>query len=125
VVAASAGPPKPLGDGAFPKKLTRPHFPHGSIRLAAPELLMFTRMTGDVVRAMRACPQPIVAAVYGGVCAGVGAILAMASDLRLATARSKTAFLINSVGLAGCGGPPELTSLHSGSLPQRAQAIGC
>jgi enoyl-CoA hydratase/carnithine racemase len=71
------------------------------VRLQAPELLMFTRMTGDVVRAMRACPQPIVAAV-DGVCAGAGAILAMASDLRLGTARSKTAFLFNRVGLAGC-----------------------
>jgi enoyl-CoA hydratase/carnithine racemase len=71
------------------------------VRLAAPELLMFTRMTGDVVRSMRACPQPIVAAV-DGVCAGAGAILAMASDLRLGTARSKTAFLFNRVGLAGC-----------------------
>jgi enoyl-CoA hydratase/carnithine racemase len=71
------------------------------VRLAAPELLMFTRMTGDVVRSMRACPQPIVAAI-DGVCAGAGAILAMASDLRLGTARSKTAFLFNRVGLAGC-----------------------
>lgn len=71
------------------------------VRLEAPELLMFTRMTGDVVRAMRACPQPIVAAI-DGVCAGAGAILAMASDLRLGTRRSKTAFLFNRVGLAGC-----------------------
>ena len=71
------------------------------VRLAAPELLMFTRMTGDVVKAMRTCPQPIVAAV-DGVCAGAGAIIAMASDLRLGTARSKTAFLFNRVGLAGC-----------------------
>ncbi|HET9823125.1 MAG TPA: enoyl-CoA hydratase family protein [Burkholderiaceae bacterium] len=71
------------------------------VRLAAPELLMFTRMTGDVVAAMRACPQPIVAAV-DGVCAGAGAIVAMASDLRIGTARSKTAFLFNRVGLAGC-----------------------
>ena len=71
------------------------------LRLAAPELLMFTRMTGDLVLAMRACPQPIVAAV-DGVCAGAGAILAMASDLRLGTARSRTAFLFNRVGLAGC-----------------------
>ena len=63
-------------------------------------LLTFTRMTGDVVKAMRACPQPIVAAV-DGVCAGAGAILAMASDLRLGTARSKTAFLFVRVGLAG------------------------
>ena len=71
------------------------------VRLKAPELLMFTRMTGDLVRAMRACPQPIVAAV-DGVCAGAGAIVAMASDLRLGTSRSKTAFLFNRVGLAGC-----------------------
>ncbi len=71
------------------------------IRLKAPELLMFTRMTGDLVKAMRHCPQPIVAAV-DGVCAGAGAIIAMASDLRLGTARSKTAFLFNRVGLAGC-----------------------
>ena len=63
-------------------------------------LLTFTRMTGEVVKAMRACPQPIVAAV-DGVCAGAGAILAMASDLRLGTARSRTAFLFVRVGLAG------------------------
>jgi enoyl-CoA hydratase/carnithine racemase len=71
------------------------------VRLKAPQLLMFTRMTGDLVKAMRSCPQPIVAAV-DGVCAGAGAIMAMASDLRLGTARSKTAFLFNRVGLAGC-----------------------
>jgi len=71
------------------------------VRLKAPELLMFTRMTGDLVKAMRLCPQPIVAAI-DGVCAGAGAIMAMASDLRLGTARSKTAFLFNRVGLAGC-----------------------
>jgi enoyl-CoA hydratase/carnithine racemase len=71
------------------------------VRLSAPELLMFTRMTGDLVLAMRACPQPVVVAV-DGVCAGAGAILAMAADLRLGTARSKTAFLFNRVGLAGC-----------------------
>ncbi|MGB3426185.1 MAG: enoyl-CoA hydratase family protein [Castellaniella sp.] len=71
------------------------------IRLKAPELLMFTRMTGELVQTMRACPQPIVAAV-DGVCAGAGAIMAMASDLRLGTERSKTAFLFNRVGLAGC-----------------------
>jgi enoyl-CoA hydratase/carnithine racemase len=63
-------------------------------------LLDFTRMTGDLVKAMRACPQPIVAAV-DGVCAGAGAILAMASDLRLGTSRSKVAFLFVRVGLAG------------------------
>jgi len=71
------------------------------IALKAPELLMFTRMTGDLVKAMRSCPQPIVAAI-DGVCAGAGAIMAMASDLRVGTARSKTAFLFNRVGLAGC-----------------------
>ncbi|MGH8175346.1 MAG: enoyl-CoA hydratase family protein [Steroidobacter sp.] len=64
-------------------------------------LLAFTRMTGDLVKAMRGCPQPIVAAV-DGVCAGAGAIIAMASDLRIGTARSSTAFLFNRVGLAGC-----------------------
>ena len=69
--------------------------------LDMPGLLAFTRMTGDVVKAMRACPQPIIAAI-DGVCAGAGAILAMASDLRLGTARSKTAFLFTRVGLAGC-----------------------
>ena len=71
------------------------------IRLSAPELLLFTRMTGELVKNMRACPQPIVAAI-DGVCAGAGAIIAMSSDLRLGTARSKTAFLFNRVGLAGC-----------------------
>jgi enoyl-CoA hydratase/carnithine racemase len=71
------------------------------VRLKAPELLMFTRMTGDLVKAMRVCPQPVVAAV-DGVCAGAGAIVAMASDLRLGTSRSRTAFLFNRVGLAGC-----------------------
>ena len=70
-------------------------------KLDMPGLLAFTRMTGDLVRAMRACPQPIVAAI-DGVCAGAGAILAMASDMRLGTARSKIAFLFTRVGLAGC-----------------------
>ncbi|MGA2190806.1 MAG: enoyl-CoA hydratase family protein [Steroidobacteraceae bacterium] len=66
-----------------------------------PGLLEFTRMTGDLVKAMRHCPQPIVASV-DGVCAGAGAILAMASDFRLGTPRAKTAFLFTRVGLAGC-----------------------
>ncbi len=70
-------------------------------KMAMPDLMAFTRMTGDVVRAMRACPQPIVAAI-DGVCAGAGAILAMASDLRIGSARSKVAFLFSRVGLAGC-----------------------
>lgn len=64
-------------------------------------LMRFTAMTGDLVKAMRACPQPIVAAV-DGVAAGAGAIIAMASDFRLATPRAKVAFLFNRVGLAGC-----------------------
>lgn len=63
-------------------------------------LLKFTQMTGDLVKAMRACPQPIVAAI-DGVCAGAGAILAMASDLRYGTAQSKVAFLFVRVGLSG------------------------
>ncbi|MBV9669798.1 MAG: enoyl-CoA hydratase family protein [Acidobacteriales bacterium] len=66
-----------------------------------PQLLAFTRMTGQLVKNMRACPQPLIAAV-DGVCAGAGAILAMASDIRFGTARSKCAFLFTRVGLAGC-----------------------
>jgi enoyl-CoA hydratase/carnithine racemase len=66
-----------------------------------PGLLEFTRMTGDLVKAMRACPQPIVAAI-DGVCVGAGAIVAMASDIRIATPEAKTAFLFTRVGLAGC-----------------------
>jgi enoyl-CoA hydratase/carnithine racemase len=66
-----------------------------------PGLLDFTRMTGDLVKAMRACPQPIVAAL-DGVCVGAGAIVAMASDIRIATPATKTAFLFTRVGLAGC-----------------------
>jgi enoyl-CoA hydratase/carnithine racemase len=69
-------------------------------KMRAPELLAFTRTTGDVVKAMRACPQPIVAAI-DGVCAGAGAMLALASDIRFGTARSKVAFLFVRVGLAG------------------------
>jgi enoyl-CoA hydratase/carnithine racemase len=64
-------------------------------------LLEFTRLTGEAVKAMRQCPQPIIAAI-DGVCAGAGAILAMASDVRLGTAKAKVAFLFNRVGLAGC-----------------------
>jgi enoyl-CoA hydratase/carnithine racemase len=63
-------------------------------------LLRFTRMTGDLVRAMRACPQPVMAAVEG-ICAGAGAILAMASDIRFASPNAKTAFLFTRVGLSG------------------------
>jgi len=70
-------------------------------RLDMPGLLDFTRMTGELVKAMRLCPQPVVAAI-DGICAGAGAILAMASDLRLATPRARTAFLFTRVGLAGC-----------------------
>jgi enoyl-CoA hydratase/carnithine racemase len=69
-------------------------------RMDAPGLLDFTRMTGDLVLAMRRCPQPIVAAV-DGVCAGAGAMLALAADMRLGTAMARTAFLFSRVGLAG------------------------
>ncbi len=68
---------------------------------AMPGLLEFTRLTGELVRAMKACPQPIIAAVEG-VCAGAGAILAMASDLRVAGEEARVAFLFARVGLAGC-----------------------
>ena len=69
-------------------------------KMDMPELLAFTRMTGDLVKAMRRCPQPVIAAV-DGVCAGAGAIMAMASDIRFATPGVKTAFLFTRVGLAG------------------------
>ena len=70
-------------------------------RMAMPQLLEFTRMTGELVKAMRHCPQPLVAAV-DGVCAGAGAILAMACDLRVGSPDARTAFLFVRVGLAGC-----------------------
>ena len=70
-------------------------------RMTMPELLAFTRMTGDLVLAMRHCPQPIVAAV-DGVCAGAGAMIALAADFRLGTPTTRTAFLFVRVGLAGC-----------------------
>jgi len=70
-------------------------------KLDMPGLLAFTQLTGDLVKAMRACPQPIVAAI-DGICVGAGAILALASDIRFGTARSKIAFLFTRVGLAGC-----------------------
>jgi enoyl-CoA hydratase/carnithine racemase len=69
-------------------------------KMSAPELLSFTRMTGDLVKAMRHCPQPIVAAVQG-ICAGAGAMVALAADLRIGTADARTAFLFVRVGLAG------------------------
>jgi len=71
------------------------------LKMKTAALLDFTRMTGDLVKAMRACPQPIIAMI-DGVCAGAGAILAMASDLRIGTAGTRIAFLFNRVGLAGC-----------------------
>jgi len=71
------------------------------VQMDAAQLLDFTRMTGDVVKAMRGCPQPIVAAV-DGICAGAGAIIAMASDMRIGTPAAKVAFLFRRVGLAGC-----------------------
>ena len=70
------------------------------VKMDMPELLQFTRMTGDLVKAMRACPQPIIAAI-DGVCTGAGAMIACGSDMRIATARSKLAFLFVRVGLAG------------------------
>ena len=70
-------------------------------KMAPPQLLEFTRMTGDLVKARRHCPQPLIAAVEG-VCAGAGAIIAMACDLRYAAPSAKTAFLFVRVGLAGC-----------------------
>lgn len=70
-------------------------------KMDMPELMDFTRMTGDLIKAMRGCPQPIIAAV-DGVSVGAGAIIAMASDFRFATPEAKTAFLFNRVGLAGC-----------------------
>jgi enoyl-CoA hydratase/carnithine racemase len=71
------------------------------VKMDTKGLTSFTRMTGDLVKAMRACPQPIVAAVEG-ICAGAGAIVAMTSDMRLAAVGAKVAFLFNKVGLAGC-----------------------
>ncbi|MEI8146251.1 MAG: enoyl-CoA hydratase family protein, partial [Alphaproteobacteria bacterium] len=71
------------------------------IAMDTKDLTRFTLMTGELVKAMRACPQPIIAAV-DGICAGAGAIIAMASDIRLATEKTKVAFLFNRVGLAGC-----------------------
>jgi enoyl-CoA hydratase/carnithine racemase len=70
-------------------------------KLDMPGLLAFTQLTGDLVKAMRACPQPVIAAI-DGICVGAGAILALASDVRLGTSRSKIAFLFTRVGLAGC-----------------------
>jgi enoyl-CoA hydratase/carnithine racemase len=70
-------------------------------KMQMPQLLAFTRMTGDLVKAMRNCPQPVIAAV-DGVCAGAGAIIAMAADLRYAAPDAKVAFLFTRVGLAGC-----------------------
>lgn len=64
-------------------------------------LLAFTRMTGDLIKAMRACPQPIVSAI-DGICVGAGAMIALASDIRIGTPEAKTAFLFSRVGLAGC-----------------------
>ena len=71
------------------------------IKMDMKGLLAFTRMTGDLVKAIRKCPQPVIAAI-DGICAGAGACVAMASDLRLGTPEAKTAFLFTRVGLAGC-----------------------
>ena len=69
-------------------------------KMTMPELLEFTRMTGDLVKAMRNCPQPIIGAI-DGVCAGAGAMMALACDLRYGSEKTKTAFLFTRVGLAG------------------------
>ena len=69
-------------------------------KMTMPELLAFTRMTGDLVKAIKTCPQPVIAAV-DGICAGAGAMMALASDMRLGTPNAKTAFLFTRVGLAG------------------------
>ncbi|MFN3954874.1 MAG: enoyl-CoA hydratase family protein [Pararhodobacter sp.] len=71
------------------------------VGMRMPELLAFTRMTGDLVKAMLGCHKPVIAAV-DGICVGAGAIIAMAADLRLATPAARTAFLFTRVGLAGC-----------------------
>jgi enoyl-CoA hydratase/carnithine racemase len=70
-------------------------------KMAMPELMDFTRMTGDLIKSMRACPQPVISAI-DGVCAGAGAMLALFSDLRFGTPEAKVAFLFTRVGLAGC-----------------------
>ena len=70
-------------------------------KMTMPELLEFTRMTGDLVKTMRNCPQPIIGAI-DGICAGAGAMMALACDLRYGTPATKTAFLFTRVGLAGC-----------------------
>ena len=70
-------------------------------KMAMPELMEFTRMTGDLIKAMRACPQPVISAI-DGVCAGAGAMIALFSDLRHGTANARVAFLFTRVGLAGC-----------------------
>jgi enoyl-CoA hydratase/carnithine racemase len=69
-------------------------------QMSLPEMLEFTRMTGDLIKQMRLCPQPIIAAI-DGICAGAGAMLALAADMRLGTPKAKTAFLFTRVGLAG------------------------
>ena len=69
-------------------------------RMSMPEMLEFTRLTGDLVKTMRLCPQPVIAAI-DGICAGAGAMMALAADMRLGTAAAKTAFLFTRVGLAG------------------------
>ena len=91
-------------------------------RMSMPELLDFTRMTGDLVKAMRACPQPIVAAV-DGICAGAGAMIALASDMRLGTPAARTAFLFTRVGLAGGHGRSHAAAAHDRPGPRVRAAI--
>lgn len=99
------------------------------VKMEMPELLEFTRMTGDLVKAMRCCPQPIVAAI-DGICAGAGTMLGCGSDIRLGTARSKVAFLFVRVGLAGadmgaCSLLPRIVGLgRAAELLYSGRAIG-
>jgi enoyl-CoA hydratase/carnithine racemase len=90
--------------------------------MGMPGLLKFTRMTGDLVKAMRLCPQPIVAAL-DGVCVGAGAIMAMASDLRLATPETKTAFLFTRVGFAGATWAPARSCAPHRARPRFRTAL--
>ena len=94
------------------------------VKMDTKGLTAFTRMTGDLVKAMRACPQPVIAAVEG-ICAGAGAIVAMASDLRLAATGAKVAFLFNKVGTspAATWAPARSCRASSGNRAPRSCSI--
>ena len=96
-------------------------------QMTMPEMLEFTRMTGNLIKAMRLCPQPIIAAI-DGICAGAGAMMALAADMRLGTPRAKTAFLFTRVGLAGadmgaCALLPRL--IGQGRASEHRCLLGC